>query len=356
MSGHQDVTSQNYGNYIDPAGSHMVFIPKFWMRWNGNVPEISSIPATGFFLHEAFRFASKGFFRDKSHVSNVGGLPIAKLGTAPVSTSSGNNPISGLNGAIPNNYKGLITAMKLRSASHHLESVFESNALAVLSLAHSLATNNLAVCAFKDIAPHLPKGNNNNALGDSNDSQIGFTSSGNVPNCALTGSGFPFAKTTHNGQSCGVADVNGNLWRVNIGLTNVVNDDTYLILKETVNPNNLTASNLHDTTLYDPVSLAGLPNSTRFGSGVNPVFSGAIDSLSLRKSCAGIPEPAGVSSGGANSFGADGFWRNPAQVTMMPIVGGRWSYGSPAGVFARYLSNSSADSHWNVGGSACVTL
>ena len=34
MSGHQDVTSQNYGNYIDPVGSHMVFIPKFWMRWN----------------------------------------------------------------------------------------------------------------------------------------------------------------------------------------------------------------------------------------------------------------------------------------------------------------------------------
>ena len=34
-----------------------------------------------------------------------------------------------------------------------------------------------------------------------------------------------------------------------------------------------------------------------------------------------------------------------------PIVGGNWNNGSHAGVFARNLNNSSANSNWNVGGS-----
>ena len=36
---------------------------------------------------------------------------------------------------------------------------------------------------------------------------------------ALTGSGSNFAKTTHNGQACGIADVAGNIYKINPGLT-----------------------------------------------------------------------------------------------------------------------------------------
>jgi len=240
LYGHDDPASPNYGNYFDPLGSHMVFIPKFWFKWDGNTPLISAEPADGYALHEAFRHAAKGFFRDKCHVGNIGGKALAKIGIAPLSTATANNPVSGLTGAPANTYAGFVTAIKLRGASYHCETVFESNALAVLGLAHSVASQNTAVCAFKDVLPYLPKGNNNNALKDANDASVSYTTAGNgaYPACALTGSGIPFAKTTHNGQACGVADVNGNMWRVNIGLTKANNTNGFFqILKTTVNPN-----------------------------------------------------------------------------------------------------------------------
>jgi len=363
LPGHQDPASPNYGNYLDPHGSHMVFIPKFYFRWNGNSPEVSATPATGFVLHEAFRFASKGFFRDKTHVANVGGLPIAKIGEAPISTSTANNPVGNLTGAPANTYAGFIDAMKFRGNDHHCETIFESNALAILALAHSNASSSAAVCAFKDTLPHLPKGNNNNALGDTNDPNVKFTTAGNAtyPTCALTGSGFPFAKTTHNGQACGVADVNGNLWRINIGMTKANNTDgIFQILKTTVDPNSLNSANLHDAALYDTIDLtATVPTATggwmRFGNGTNQVFSTATDSLSVRKVCAGIPEGTGVSAGGTDNFGSDGLYRY-WRTNMVPLVGADWGNGSFAGVFARGLSTASSNSHSHVGGSACVTL
>ena len=45
-----------------------------------------------------------------------------------------------------------------------------------------------------------------------------------------TGSGMPFAKTTHNGQACGIADLNGLLWEIVIGVT--ILDGSYYILKK----------------------------------------------------------------------------------------------------------------------------
>jgi len=38
---------------------------------------------------------------------------------------------------------------------------------------------------------------------------------------ALTGSGSNFAKTTHNGQACGIADVAGNIYKINPGMTSI---------------------------------------------------------------------------------------------------------------------------------------
>lgn len=367
LPGHDNPDSENYGNYLDPLGSHMVFIPKFWFKWDGNTPLVSSVPASGYVLHEAFRHASKGFFRDKCHVGNVGGKPIAKIGIAPLSTHSANNPIGNLTGAPANNYGGFVDAIKLRSNSHHCETLFESNALAILALAHSAASQNTAVCEYKDIMPYLPKGNNNNALKDTNDSSVQFTTAGNASYsaCALTGSGFPFAKTTHNGQSCGVADVNGNLWRVNIGITKANDTDgIFQLLKTTIDPNTLTSANLQDANNYDNIDLSALipaqsPSVAYFGNGANQVFSNnqtinGADS-DLRVTCAGFPTSAGVSGGGTNSFGNDGIWKRWI-VNLLPVVGGNCGYSSGAGVFARHLYHVPSSSSPTVGGSACVTL
>jgi hypothetical protein len=53
------------------------------------------------------------------------------------------------------------------------------------------------------------------------------------PNCGKTGSagygggaGNLFAKSTHNGQNCGVADLNGNMWEVTIGMTCIAASQT----------------------------------------------------------------------------------------------------------------------------------
>jgi hypothetical protein len=67
------------------------------------------------------------------------------------------------------------------------------------------------------------KGCNNNALKDTDDTTVIFQSDG-YSNCAKAGSGSLFAKTTHNGQNCGISDLNGNMWRIAIGLTCVSSD------------------------------------------------------------------------------------------------------------------------------------
>ena len=361
-SGHNDQMSPNYGNYFDPDGSQMVFIPKFWFKWSGNTPLVSKYPAAGYVAHEAFRHCTKGFFHDKCHVSNVDGKAIAKIGEPPLSTSAANNPISALTVAPTNTYAGMITAIIGRTATAHAETVFEANAIAVLALAHAEASTNTSVCAYKDVLPYMPKGNNNNALGDINDNSVSYMSAGNAtyPACALTGSGFPFAKTTHNGQACGVADVNGNMWRVNIGLTKLNDTDAiFKILKTTVSPDNITASNLHDAALYDDLDLTGLVDGNdgwiRFGNGAEQVFDFGATELELRRACAGLPLLTGVSAAGTNQFGQDGLYRY-WRMNLLPLSGATWDYVSDAGVFARHLGTASSSSSNSVGGSACVSL
>ena len=76
------------------------------------------------------------------------------------------------------------------------------------------------VCAWYDSAgtANFPRGCNNNALADANGATVVYISDG-YSNCGKTGSARNFAKTTHNGQFCGVADLNGLMWEVSPGIT-----------------------------------------------------------------------------------------------------------------------------------------
>jgi len=85
-------------------------------------------------------------------------------------------------------------------------------------MAHGQASSSTTNCAWYDATYNYIKGCNNNALGDTDDSAVSFTSDG-YSNCAKTGSGVPFAKTTHIGQVCGIADLNGLMWEISIGVT-----------------------------------------------------------------------------------------------------------------------------------------
>lgn len=128
------------------------------------------------------------------------------------------------NGQTPTNiYGDAIKAARSRGAKFVPETIFMADALCRLSAAHAQAATSATYCAWYDSTgvKNYPKGNNNGALKDFDDTSVTFTGAGVAayPAFALTGSGTPFAKTTHNGQACGVTDVAGNIWKINPGMT-----------------------------------------------------------------------------------------------------------------------------------------
>ncbi len=368
LSGHKDAASANYGNVLDPTGSSMVWIPRFYFKWNvDNTVEISGIAKDGFAIHRAFidnGLEKSGFFVDKYGCGNVAGVFASKQGIDPCSTHADHNPIASLNNTPPNRYGGLYEAVKTRSADHLLTSIFIYNALAVLAHAQGKAGTN---CAFADVSPLHPKGCNNNALKDTNDTSVIFTGSG-YSNCAMTGSGVPFAKTTHNGQECGVADLNGNMYEVASGFIKYgTGDAVFKILKESTKLSDIlddtttqASGGAYDIDLYDDLDLAGsmaADASSRFGDGASQVFmmNTDRDSEQYKMTTAGLPMIGGYSAGGTTEFGND-YYREYWRDQMAPVVGGTWHNASDAGVFRLNVNAYRTASSLYVGGRASVYL
>ncbi len=216
LSGHEDVAHPNYGLLIDLKGSVFHYIAPFYYKMSGNIISISHSSISGYAKPRAFYDAPNGFLHFKYMAGNVGGKLVSKQFVDPLSTSTSHNPIGDLLSNPSNNYGGFLDACK--SAGYKTTTIFEWQALQLIVLAQSQSGASSALCAFNDVAPYFPKGNLANALHDVNDTSVTFTGSG-YSNCALTGSGSNFAKTTHNGQDCGITDMNGNMWKIAPGLT-----------------------------------------------------------------------------------------------------------------------------------------
>jgi hypothetical protein len=237
--GTTDRFHDNYGDYIGEDGSIMGYVPVHYCKYgtgsNGLAVNIVDIKpysyfysedaanADGYFIPRAFYNAGtvrQGVFVDKYQCSNNGGIASSiKLGL-PLSSAATHNPFSGLTGAPANAYYGSIAAVKTRGASFFPPTVFVYHMLAMLSLAHGQAATSTTECAWYDATgvKNFPKGNNNNAFSDSNDTTLTFVSDG-YQNCAKTGSANNLAKTTHNGQANGIADLNGNMFEIALGIT-----------------------------------------------------------------------------------------------------------------------------------------
>lgn len=368
LPGHDNITSANYANYMHmSSGAIMVHIPKHYFKLTGNLLEFSDIAKTGYVLDRSFINASKelnGIFVSKYGGTNNNGKFSSQRKKAPLSTNSANNPISSLDGAPSNTYGGLYTAVKTMSSKAFLTPIYVYMMLARLALAHGKAATSTAACAYIDVNPKMPKGNLNNALKDVNDSSVTFVSSG-YSNCALTGSGSPFAKTTHNGQDCGIADLTGNMWEVASGF---IRTDAlgFLVLKESVDVttivNDSTAQGgggAYDIDLYDVIDISDLVNSnaawTYLGNGSNQVFGFSTDRASdtYKRTSLGIPLAIGVSGAGTTEFGNDGIYRY-LRNEMACRVGGDWGNSSYAGLFCVHLSHSRADSGSYTGGRASL--
>lgn len=373
---------QNWGNYQYSDGSVMGYVPAFYYRWGHadsprfadygvNALDVKSIHdfvdvaaanAAGYALHRAFYdndTIMDGFFVDKYQASNNGGVASSVKNGNPLSSSTANNPYSGLNGTPGNNNAGAIDAVKTRGANFFVTTIFIQRALSLLSMAHAQAATSSAACAWYDASGvnNFPKGCNNNALRDTNDTSVIYEPTGYL-NAGKTGSAKPFAKTTHNGQDSGIADLNGNMWEVAIGLTQ--KDGNFYALKPTVKASALTSGATLATDAWGAAAMtanyeslgasygemSGENRNFAIGSTIKQVFSSATSGLDWLASCAGIPQLGGGS--GTNAFGNDRFYDNRVE-DLCPIVGGHWNHGSSAGVWCVYLTHSRTSGFYYLG-------
>ena len=370
MEGHDNILSPNYGNYIDTNGSVLVYVPKHYYKWDGNTLYVSHRPLSGYALDRSFINGGEeisGVMVYKYGATNINGTYVSKRGYDPVSTNTDHNPIANLNNSPSNNYGGLYAAAKSAGDDYFLTPAFHYTMLARLAYAHGKAATSNVACAYADVAPFMPKGNLNNALADVNDGSVTFTPSG-YSNCALTGSGEPFAKTTHNGQDCGVADLNGNMWEIGSGfiLLEAVSGSPaptdFLVLKESVDIRTLDSdATAYDAALYDALDLTGIVDGSDgwidLGNGPNQVFS--MDTVrtsnAYRRTSVGIPSDNGVSADGTTEFGNDGL-RRYLHHEMACLFGCHWGHDSHAGVFAVHLRSNRTHSFYDVGGRASVIV
>ncbi|MDD3293091.1 MAG: ubiquitin-activating E1 FCCH domain-containing protein [Geobacteraceae bacterium] len=257
LAGCENPASENYGNYMYRDGSIMVWVPRFYYKVgdgsNGLAVNIISIKgidtyattadanAAGYALHRVFidgGVEQPGVFVDKymcsKNAMGTGYVASSIKNGLPLSAHADHNPFTGLTACSGNYYYEAITAAKARSSVNGTVdddspffccSRFIYSALAMLAMAHGQSSNSTTNCAWYHATDNFPKGCNNNALGDANDGSISYVSDG-YSACGKTGSGTPFPKTTHNGQSCGIADLNGLMWEVSTGLTCIATSKT----------------------------------------------------------------------------------------------------------------------------------
>lgn len=269
LYGYTDPTHPQYGNYQYTDGSTMVWVPKFYYRIGHadnptfGVHGVNSIDikgvkffpsrtqaeSQGYALHRAFidgGAIKDGFFVDKYLVSSVAkgsGFVAASIQNGnPISTAADHNPIAGITASPANAYYSAVNAAKGRSGTNGALDAASPffccslpiySALALLATAHGQAATSTTYCAWWSASTtNFPKGCNNNALKDVNDTAVTWQSDG-YSNCGKTGSagfgggaGNVFAKSTHNGQDCGIADLNGLLFEVALGMTCIATTKT----------------------------------------------------------------------------------------------------------------------------------
>lgn len=373
-----------YGNYQYKDGSVMAWVPAYFYRYGhpdnptyaaygvnsihvlprSAYPTVLAAAIAGYALHRAFYddgVEQPGFFHDKYLCSNNDGIASSIKNGKAITSAAAHYPFNGLTGSPSNNLAGAIAAAKTRGEDFFSSASFIFDALAKLSLAHAQASTSSAACAWYDSTgvSNFPKGCNNDALGDANDSTVVYESTGHetYDKAGKTGSGMPFAKTTHNGQACGIADLNGLLWEIVIGVT--ILDGSYYILKKEARMADLTAGVTLDTDAWGAAGLAknytelgpafgalGTKSERAIGS-ASQVFSSETEGLEWEAACSGIPLADGM--GGTNLFGNDRLYDTNMPEHMCFAAGGAWSSSVNAGVWARSCSYSRANSYHSYG-------
>ena len=384
MTGTTDPAHANYGNYQFTDGSIMVFVPRFYYRigdagspryatYGANAVDVVGVDTyateaaantAGYAMHRAFKDGGadkSGFFIDKYLATNVSTTSCKSVADAhPISltTNASYNPSSAMTGCTGILADAVVLARSRGAGVFNCASVFMYSACALLSLAHAQAATATTYCAWYDAGgtTNFPKGCNNGALADTNDAAVTYAASYSTkPKTRATAN---FARTTHNGQECGVADLNGSMYQAALGITDFGTSGTdatahgngnCYVLKASVALSSLTSgwdgtndvwgNTTNLATKYDAVTglmpWGATTGWTYFGNGTNGVFSGATSGTSWLRTACGIQDAtSGTSAGGTSQFGADGCYQYNV-ANLFVLCAGHWNNAASAGVFYR---------------------
>lgn len=366
LAGTETPGNDEWGNYEFQDGSIVCWIPAHWVKIgtgaNGFAVNIISVlkyssfsseavaNAAGYFLPRAFMDGGSvklGVFVDKYMCSKnawgTGYIASSIKDGLPISTAADHNPIADLTACTNNYYYEAITAAKARDGVDGAVAAdpqwfccsrFIYGMLAMLSMAHGQAATSATWCAWYDAtgAKNYPKGNNNNALADTDDATVTFTSDGYTSNAAKTGSGSPFAKTTHNGQNCGVTDLNGNMYEISTGLTCIATSKTITAVTN-ANPCQITAAS-HGRSNDDYVQITSVGGTTQLNDKIFKITVVDENNFTLQ----GVDSSAfgAFTTGGSATFGD--WYVAKDSVAMKDFTSG----------------NSGATDHWGATGVAAM--
>ena len=388
MTGTNEVGHDNYGNYIHTNGSIVChYSKKYYRVGHPDAPQYATyganslemVPlntfadeatanAAGWVLHRAFidgGAEKTGFFRDKYLASKkVGDTNIAvsvKNGNPiGLTTNAGYTPSSTMTGCVGQLHDA-VTLSRARGAGWNNESVFMVGWSAMISIAQAQRATNTADVAWYDATgvKNFPKGCNNNARADINDTSVTWSASPDTAAKGLTGSASNFAKSTDNGANNGCADVNGLMYQVALGMTNYgtsatattqITTNTIYVLKKTAYLKDLTAgwdgatdawgNTTNLSTRYDavtsPITISASA-SVYWGSGANQVLSPDTTGVA-HDLCGFLPKnDAATDATGTSQFGNDQMYKYNRANAYVRSAGG-WAGSASAGSFYRYLS------------------
>ena len=369
MSGYDNPMSDNYGNYQYKDGSVCVYIPRFYYKITAGTntiiiasiwdyPTMAAANAAGYAMHRAFidgGVHQMGFFVDKYENSKnaygTGYIASSIKNGLPLSTASTHNPIYsatpgvGLTACAGNYYYETINAAHARdgvngainaSSIWHVHSRFQWSALAMLSLAHGQAATSTAWNAWYHATYNYPLGLNNNNLSNADVDVAGlvYTSDGYVSgNSAKTGSGVPFNKTTHNGQACGVADMNGNMYEINIGMTCIASTMAVTGASQ-ANPCAITVASTTALTTGDWIQITSVVGMTQLNDKVYKIT--VLDGTTFHLD--------GIDSTGYTAWSSAG-----------TIMYGKWYAANESTAMKTFTpGNSGATDHWGATGVAAL--
>lgn len=277
MPGHKNQKGKNFGNYTDENGSIFVCIPRFYYKINSNkIPEAdnqneieySLEPKEGFLTPLAFKTLDGSYldcvFVGKYITSLEGRTFVSKPMTIPCvykneyqeKLYSISNVYSELTEIYYDTYGGTGIPLNLIQKEVNKQNIHQSIHYNLLRFVYILTAmihvqhcfkyygdkTPSDLCGYADKSPYYPRGANKLGkfvptpeggylyfdLADSKDSSFGFgklikQGVWEIAYVHYSGSSLNLTKTAHNGQLCGIQDLNGNVWEKDMGVYRISN-------------------------------------------------------------------------------------------------------------------------------------